>query len=258
MRLRPPFGRGCLSSVMNARILPVVLGFGLMGCADLLWWQAPRSPTPVLLSQAGKPLVAQFGVTGPSTRLQIRPERDGSDTALTDWLRLEVRTDYRPSTWALGFAGLRVATKRPFQVSRGSFVSADVGGGAGGGPGGGPGAGMVCTSDTLLCPAQDSDGNWYDGVVYGGYFSAGASVHVGRVDFFARTRLQASQSPANPASYRFNMSIGAQVLVLGRFRIYSSFGYLVDWDEQGAIKGPAGEVGIWVPIGLFDRIEALF
>jgi hypothetical protein len=97
--------------------------------------------------------------------------------------------------------------------------------------------------------------NWYEGVAYGGYIGVGAGLLSRWASLFFSMRIQAEQATSIPVLYRFISSIGVQIPLPESFNLYLTGGYLLDWDDEGSEGGPAVEVGLHRPLGLFRRAD---
>lgn len=177
--------------------------------------------------------------------LPDRPEDEGDGRPLTKGVNLVWSTDYRPNFWALGFTGVRIWQGVDLTPDRRARFVTSLEGGAGAGIGG-----AECVSEESC--AQQGDGpRWYEGVAYGGYVGAGAAVLTRWASLYFTLRLQVSQATSIPRLYRFIGSIGLQVPLRGRFSVYVTTGYLMDWDDEASHGGPAVEVGLHRPLSLF-------
>lgn len=177
--------------------------------------------------------------------LPVLYREDGGGLALAEWLRVDLRTNYRDHRWALAYSVLRLVGVTALSADNQTRASAELSGGAGAGVGGG-----ACLRDGS-CVDDGAGPRWYEGMTYGGFVAVGAGLSHRSMSLFSRMRLEVIEGLELEPAYRFMASVGLQWALPEGFRIYATGGYIADWDDETLIRGPAWEVGLIAPLELF-------
>ncbi len=169
--------------------------------------------------------------------------------AVTDWMSVELTSDFGYASWAMGGLALRFNPVRP--DGEGAALDVELGAGLGAGY---LNSGLdVCIEGAC---SSSSDPNWQDVLSYGGYAGTGFGWWV--LDWLALyTRARAGFNGSDEVSYavfaearlgiEFRFEKGAYLYIAGG-------GYLafIEQDMGHAHKGPILEIGLSVPFPVME------
>jgi hypothetical protein len=176
------------------------------------------------------------------------------DYALNDLVQLEAGADAldgTDSTFATGFAGVRVAPLNRLFAGRRVKLTLDVEGGGGAGAGG-----QHCWKEETSDGEEERDCDdisWKDRAAGGGYLGLGIGLNAAWFDLFARGRLQLTKAESAPTTLWSTALVGVQATIATRVKLYAGGGVYRYDDEQNSFWRWLFECGLSV---FFDTMLA--